>query len=484
MVCAAATCAVAPGCRRDAGPELQILGESARIRVDDAVPRASPWFDGTRVTLVAARGETLGIQVWHRGGGPVSLAISGARVQGFAVTAVGVVRPSTGMYGGSHGAGAYPDVLTPAVGPATDPAYFEIMADGAVGAHDGELTIGARRVPVMLAIAPVELKPTLRVWAYEDPRELGWAGLGDSRLDAPSAAERACIAMFHERGVMLSPDLPIEAWPARKELLVGFPFVPAVIPDEPAKEEEPVRAWIAATQGTDQVPFAIPIDEPHTPEARARVSALAGAVHAAGGGPGKFLYAVTADRDDRSPVDLYITLHAKLIDPETRWTYNGAPPLAGSMVADAESPGARTWGWIGWRWKIPIWYVWDALYWHDRHNRKGAPLPGRALDARRDAVSFDDGDDHGNLDGVLALPGDATTPCLPTLRLEALRRGVEDRALLELAAACAPDATAKLAERMVPRALGDAGPAPAWPSDEAAWEQARRELIQLASCGK
>jgi hypothetical protein len=34
----------------------------------------------------------------------------------------------------------------------------------------------------------------------------------------------------------------------------------------------------------------------------------------------------------------------------------------------------------------------------------------------------------------------------------------------------------------VPRALGDAGATAAWPSDEAAWEAARRRLLELASC--
>jgi hypothetical protein len=141
------------------------------------------------------------------------------------------------------------------------------------------------------------------------------------------------------------------------------------------------------------------------------------------------------------------------------------------MVVDAESPGTRSWGWIAYRYRIPVWYVWDALYWHDRHNKKAA------LDASRDAVSFDDGDDHGNLDGVLALPG-----CHPTLRLEALRRGYEDRALLELAAKCHPAEAAALAAKMIPRALGDAKGAPAWPADEAAWEAARRQLLELAVC--
>jgi hypothetical protein len=125
--------------------------------------------------------------------------------------------------------------------------------------------------------------------------------------------------------------------------------------------------------------------------------------------------------------------------------------------------------------------VWDALYWHDRHNRKGAPLPGRAF-SHDDATSFDDGDDHGNLDGVLALP--APGGCQPTLRLAALRRGLQDRLLLDLAAACDPVATAALAASLVPRALGDAPVSgdPAWPTDEAAWEQARRKLLALAFC--
>jgi hypothetical protein len=195
------------------------------------------------------------------------------------------------------------------------------------------------------------------------------------------------------------------------------------------------------------------------------VRAIGDAVHAAGRG---LLLAVTDERRGEygDAVDLFISLRARRGD----WTYNGAPPRAGAMVADAESPGLRTWGWIAWRWQVPIWYAWDALYWHDRHNKKAK------LDAARDAVSFDDGDDHGNLDGVLALPG-----CRPTLRLAALRRGLQDRALLELAAKCDRTAADTIAEQLVPRALGDAGDSPSWPRDEAPWEAARRSLLELAA---
>ncbi len=505
VVCLAGSCALSPGCKRpEPGPDLQILGESARLRTTDPVSATSPWFDGIQISLVAARGEILGLQVWHRGGGPVVLALgpqgaslqsagaapqasqasqapqasgagasSGVQVRGYAVERLEVRRPSTALYGGSHGAGAYPDGLSPAEAPATNPAYFEleIERDAAPGVVSGELDAVGRRIPVTLTISPVTLPPLpLRVWAYENSQESTWAG----------SDERACIAMFRAYGVLLSPDVHLEDWPARRDLLAGVHDVPVWISADPALAGDQVKSWIAVFSGTGQVPFAIPIDEPRRPEQRRRVRALADVVRAAGGGPTSFRFAVTdtphAEYGDA--IDLYLSPDAAHLagDQVARWTYNGAPPRAGAMVLDAEPPGMRTWGWIAWRWQIPIWYVWDALYWHDRHNRKGAPLPGRAFDAH-DAVSFDDGEDHGNLDGVLALPG-----CRPTLRLAALRRGYQDRALLELAAACDRPAAERIAAELVPRALGDAGATAAWPADEAAWEGARRRLLELASC--
>lgn len=481
IVCLTGTCAFALGCGRpDPGPALQIVGESTRLRITDPVPATSPWFDGHRVAVIAARGEIVGLQVLHRGGGPVALAFprSGAvQVRGYAVEAFEVRRPSTAMYGGGHGAGRYAEGLSPQAAPATDPAYFEIeiARDAPPGAVAGELTVSGRAIPVALTIAPVTLPPLpVRVWAYEDPREVAWAGSDES----------ACIARLRSYGILLSPDVRLEDWPARQARLAGDPGihdVPVWISDDPAQAAEQVKRWIEIFAGTGQVPFAIPIDEPHRPELRRKLRALADAVRAAGGGPPRFRLAVT---DDPHPeygdtIDLYISpLAAHLTgDRVARWTYNGAPPYAGAMVLDAEAPGMRTWGWIAWRWQIPIWYVWDALYWHDRHNLRGATLPGRALDPRRDAVSFDDGEDHGNLDGVLVQPG-----CQPTLRLAALRRGYQDHALLELAAACNRPAAEQVAAQLVPRALGDAGSRPSWPSDEAPWEAARQKLIELASC--
>ena len=494
-LCVAVTCALTlVACKApDRGPELQIVGESYRAPRGEPLPAASPWFDGRRVELAGARGEVLAIQVLHSGAEavPSTLHVEGATVRGFDLEAAVVKRPSTSLYGGSRGAGVYLDTIVPSH-PADQPrgnAYFEIEVDrsAAPGVHSGELSVGSRRFPVSLTVSAVDLPPidrTLWIWAYEDPREFAWSGFSASSLEAPAPVETRCIATFRSFGVMLSPDLPATAWAARKDLLEGFPFVPAVVPDDPATIAGAVRAWIANPSAA-QIPFAIPIDEPRKPAARAHVRALAELARSAGAGTGKFLFAVTDEphAEYGDLVDLFITLKPHLADRGRRWTYNGAPPHAGSMVLDAVAPGVRTWGFIGWRWRIPVWYVWDALYWHDRHNRKGQPLPGHSLSRHDDATSFDDGDDHGNLDGVLAVPGDPGQPCRPTLRLAAIRRAVEDRALLDLASPCEPEQTAQLAAQLVPRALGDApdDAKPAWPSDEASWEAARRELLELAA---
>jgi hypothetical protein len=492
----ALACVVAAACGRSPTlppPELVVVGESTRVRLEGPRAQTTAWFDGNEFKLLAARGEVLGLQVLAREPAPAMLSLDDAAaiaVRGFEVDSYFVVRPSTAMYGGSQGHGTYPDVLRPADTPETNPAYFEIHVsrDAVPGHYRGTLVSGERRVAVTLTVAAVTLPPLgIPVWSYGDPRELVWANspTGDPPRAKPSATEVSCMQTFREHGVLLTPDVHLDWWPERKALLADVKDLPVWIPRDPAKAGEIVRAWIAETRGTGQLPFTIPIDEPRTPDKKAKVKELAAAVRAAGGGPTTFRYAVT---DDIRPevygdlIDLYISLYAKRSDRVPRWTYQSAPPHGGSMVLDAVTPGTRTWGWIAWRWNIGLWYVWDALYWHDRHNRHGKPLPGKPMIAAIDPVSFDDGEDHGNFDGVLALPHRGG--CRPTLRLAAIRRGMQDKQLLDLAARCNRQATEALAARMMPRALGDAprGSKRSWSSDESVWEQARRDLIALAGC--
>jgi len=462
-----------PACKKpiDPGPELQIVGETVRLRTGDPVPRTSPWFDGTRVTFVAARGETLGFQVIHRGGGPVTVTLAKTTVHGYAVDRAIVKRGSSEVYGtGMRGPGDYPDGLTETATPASDPAYFTITVPPTLepGHYPGELVVAGRTLAIDLEVAAVTLSLPLAAWAEYNPEEIG------GTTEVPSEPEKQCIALFRERGVLLAPPTTAVGFRARKALLAGAQFVPVDLPADPLAAASEARAWRGLTP--NQRPFAIPIDEPK-PAMRARVRALAEAVHDANR---DLLFAVTDQprTEYGDTIDLYITLVPKLTDAFVRWSYNGAEPHAGSMVVDASPPGTRTWGWIAWRYRIAVWYAWDALYWHDRHNHKSAPP--RALEPHVDAQSFDDGDDQGNLDGVLALPDPAG--CRPTLRLEALRRGLEDRALLDLASACDMDATNALAKSLVPEALGDAGNHISWPRDEAPWEAARRRLLELAAC--
>jgi hypothetical protein len=442
LACALALAACGRADAVDSKPTLAIVGESTRYRLGDPLPEVTPWFDGNRVTLVAARGETIGLQVVADHAPRLALPLD---VHTFVVEAFDVTRPSTaGLYGKSAGTGRYADGLREG-SPTSGVTYVEIRVprDAHVGTIAGELVVGERRYPVELAIADVTIPTTApHVWAYEDPREIAWASTSTaSKSAAPSDEERACAAMFRDYGVLLSPDLHVDAWPARRASFDGVRDVPVVISDDPAKVGDDVRAWIAATKGTGHVPFAIPIDEPRTPERVQQVVAL----------------------------DQFIQLRPAA--NSGAWAYNGIPPYSGAMILDAETPGPRTWGWLMHRDGIAQWYVWDALYWHDRHNRKTTPISERALDLR-DPVSFDDGEDHGNLDGVLALPGDGT--CRPTLRLAALHRGQQDRALLVLANACDPMATARIVARTMPRG--------GWSTDESVWENSRRELIAIAAC--
>src|SRR5690349_17835573 len=112
-------CLVAACHRVPPQPELTIVGESARVRLEAPRSERTVWFDGERVALVAARGEVLGLQVIQRVPLPASLAIAGVTVDGFDVGSFYVPRPSTAMYGGSQGSGTYPDRLQPSPRPTT-----------------------------------------------------------------------------------------------------------------------------------------------------------------------------------------------------------------------------------------------------------------------------------------------------------------------------------------------------------------------------
>ena len=142
------------------------------------------------------------------------------------------------------------------------------------------------------------------------------------------------------------------------------------------------------------------------------------------------------------------------------------------MILDTDGVALRTWGWIAYRYGIELWYAWEGLYFSDRYNG-GAPTA-----VFEQAITFDErrkgGEDFGNGDGVLAYPGP-----LPSLRLKALRRGLQDRLLLLELERCGGGKEARaIAEKLVPRALGEAEVTPSWPLGRAVVGSRARALTR------
>jgi hypothetical protein len=471
---------------------LQVVGDTVKVRAEEPLPRQSAIFDGRVIRLRAARGEVLGLQVLlrDRGTQPVELRLEspGVTVEAFEVGYVPVRQPSTALYGKSRGPGHYPDLLSPTTQPVRtdDHAFFdlEVEADAPPGLRRGALWVGGTRIPVELTVDAVVIdrRASPVVWAWYHPGDVALAH-GVPRDDGPIqlAWEERYVELFARHGVLLATDPSPPRLAARRHLLDDTArFWPVWIDKrDRAAMERQVRAWIEIFDELPQTPFTIPVDEPRTMADRLRVRANGEAIRKAGGGPGRFLHAVT-DRPRLvygDTVDVFISpmalpAPAGASSVPRRWTYNGRPPRAGSMIIDTDGVALRTWGWIAHRYDVEVWYAWQALYFLDRYN--GAAQP---TDLPRDPVTFDErrrgGESVGNGDGVLAYPG-----ALPSLRLKALRRGQQDRLLLRALADCGGGFRADALTRvMIPRALGEAGPRAAWPDDETSWERARHALL-------
>ncbi len=475
------------------GPPVQVLGDSTRLRASEPSPKASPFFDGKRVHLRGARGETLGLEVRITDGRErrVSLELTrGIGVKGFAVDALEVKKPSTDMYGASTGRGRYPDVLRPAAGavPSSELAYFDIAVpeQAEPGRYSGTLRIDERTLPVTLDVsrAKIALEQAPLVWVFYAPRELARLhGVPDDDSPAELALEGRYYELFRAHGALLASDLSPARTAARRDFMHDVKYWPVAVDtssDEAIARD--TRAFIEEFRGTGVTPFTIPVDEPKTRAEKQRARHIADVIGAAGGGRPLLLRAVTDARDPiyGDAIDVYFspdnfpTVAAEQRGSGVRfWTYNGRPPAAGSMILDTEGTALRTWGWIAEKYGIDLWYAWEGLYFSDRYNDR------TPTDVLHDPITFDErtnprgGSDFGNGDGVLAYPN-----ALPSLRLKALRRGLQDRLLLrELERCGGSEAARQLMDRMVPRALGAGKGNPSWSLSEPPWEAAREELL-------
>jgi len=150
------------------------------------------------------------------------------------------------------------------------------------------------------------------------------------------------------------------------------------------------------------------------------------------------------------------------------WFYQGSAPALGPEILDTEGLALRTWGWIGWRYRMDAADLWECCKWQlttdiwtDPQNN---PWPT-------------------NGPGVLYYPGSrlGVDAPIPSIRLKALRRGAFDHDYLALLASLGEKERAdRIATSVVHSALdatiAPRGSAGDWSHDPDIWDLARHDL--------
>lgn len=163
---------------------------------------------------------------------------------------------------------------------------------------------------------------------------------------------------------------------------------------------------------------------------------------------------------------------------ERAWFYHSGHPAVGGHSINLPGSDLRSWGVIGARYGIQGQLMWAVnLGSDDRPFAEPSYKP--------------DDDRIGN--GVLVYPGNqlprigynAAPGPIPSMRLKAWRRGLQDAELYYLAHQRFPDEAEQLIKQLIPRALNDAvrhGDSQAsWPRDSASWIDWRDDLLGLIS---
>lgn len=159
---------------------------------------------------------------------------------------------------------------------------------------------------------------------------------------------------------------------------------------------------------------------------------------------------------------------------DRNWFYHSGHPAVGVHSINASGIELRTWGVIAARYGID-----GVLMWAVNLGNDDKPFA--------DPSYKPDDDRFGN--GVLVYPGNqlpkigfpASPGAIPSARLKAWRRGLQDFELIELARHKIPAETEALLRGIMPRALAEGEGRAAWSSDPAAWIEFKRALLALAS---
>lgn len=167
-------------------------------------------------------------------------------------------------------------------------------------------------------------------------------------------------------------------------------------------------------------------------------------------------------------------LAERISEGNKAWFYHSGHPAVGAHSINASGIEMRTWGVIAARYGLQGNFMWAVNLGSDER-----PFAEPSYKP--------DDDRFGN--GVMVYPGnqldkigfDKAPGPIPSMRLKAWRRGLQDAELFLLAKEQDSVAADALIEMMIPAALADAEGKAQWPQDPAAWIDFKAALLVLAS---
>jgi hypothetical protein len=119
--------------------------------------------------------------------------------------------------------------------------------------------------------------------------------------------------------------------------------------------------------------------------------------------------------------------------------YNGNRPRYGSIILEASAVDCRVNSWIMYKYGVNVWFIWNGTQW--QYNHSG---PKRDMYQRIYSNPFtyiNNSMEWGNGDGIMFYPGNnpiypdenfGLNQLFPSIRLQNMRRGQQDAAILEL----------------------------------------------------
>ncbi|AKT37772.1 glycoside hydrolase domain-containing protein [Chondromyces crocatus] len=388
---------------------------------------------------------------------------------------------------------------------------------GKVRTTAGDVALGGLDVQLTVADAVLPYRP-VNVFAYYDAYQMA-NRLGDRTPAGATASESQVWQLLHQHHVDALPPLtrPDEIERMRAALDgslfteahgyrgPGVGVAPAVLALGTYGDlGEPNAETLARAEAlAERVPEAIrevfvyAIDEQcDSPRGPGWKKLLQGSKIA-----GRVRVGHTCGRDpSRQDVDV-VMVPAQRFDARTAraaralgkevWVYNGALPQAGTFMIDAPITSLLANGWIAASYPVGRWFLWEVGFWHDGNRGGKGPI-----DPFVQPENFHNDDGDACLgDGMLLYPGtqvgaQATGSLglpgvMPSLRLKALRRGIQDAGYAALARAGHTEEVDAILAKVIPVALQDADSArpAAWPRDGAAFAAAREALRALIPAG-